>query len=88
MDAEQQQLEAAVDQAAAEVIRAQQAADQAQQRQPRNQEEVNDRLRELRTATQAHLNAIRTMRTTMEGWNRNLQTALRMVKARGGRPEQ
>ena len=88
MNVEENQLQATVDQTAAEVQRAQQAADQAQQRQPRNQEEVNDRLRELRTATQAHLNAIRTMRTTMEGWNRNLQTALRMVKARGGRPEQ
>ena len=88
MDAEQQQLEAAVDRAAAEVITAQQAVDQAQHRQPRDQEEVNRTLRQLRTATQAHLEAMRYMRTTMERWNANMQTALRMVKVRGGRPEQ
>ena len=88
MDRDEQQLQADVDRAAAEVARIQVEVDQAQHREPRDQEEVNRKLRELRTATQAHLNAIRTMRTTMEGWNRNLQTALRMVKARGGRPEQ
>ena len=88
MDRDEQQLQAAVDRAAEEVARLRVEVDQAQQRNPRDQEEVNRLLRDLRTATQGHLDAIRHMRQTMEGWNRNLQTALRMVKARGGRPEQ
>ena len=88
MDRDEQQLQATVDRAAAEVARLRVEVDQAQQRNPRDQEEVNRLLRDLRTATQGHLDAIRHMRQEMERWNANMQKALTMIKMRDGRPEQ
>ena len=88
MDREEQQLQQAVEQAAAEVSRLQQELQRAEGRKPRDQDEVNGILVRIRDAKRAELEAIRNMRQTMEGWNRNLQKALKMVKGGGGRPEQ
>ena len=88
MDREEQQLQQAVEQATAEVNRLQQELQRAEGRKPGDQDEVNGILVKIRDAKRAELDAIRNMRQTMEGWNRNLQKALNMVKGGGGRPEQ